>query len=468
MSAPSLRRAGDHRSSLIVTALSAAFGVGLVQATAFLATMISGNSVSEHGSAQIALLLVATVFIVISVYVAAIVTANTFATIIAGRTRTLALLRLVGSSAGSLRRAVAVEGLRVGLLGSLIGATAGLALSFGCIAIGVRAGGVPDLDYWNLSPFVVLPVVFVIISTWAASWVGSRTVLAVTPMQATGATEEPSSQESRRRPVRNAAAAVLFFGGLAILVLGVAASMVTVLGFLIAFVGGILSFSGVVLGAHLVIPQVLRMTGGLLGSSPSARMAAANALRYPERSTRTAIGLVIGVTLITTFGVAAQGYLTMIHRAQALRPEEFAGIDTLLAVTVGVFSVLIGFSGVIAAFGMVNNLSLSVVQRIRELGLLRALGFTVRQVRGMIVAESAQMTIVAVGLGIILGTVYGWAGAQSLLGMISGKPAIIWPGLPWPLLIVLAVAAAAITLAAAQAPARRATLVSPVAALGVD
>ena len=61
----------------------------------------------------------------------------------------------------------------------------------------------------------------------------------------------------------------------------------------------------------------------------------------------------------------------------------------MLNVTVGVFTVLIGFSALIAAVGMVNTLSLSVMQRTRELGLLRALGFDRRQLRGMIVAESA-------------------------------------------------------------------------------
>ena len=68
--------------------------------------------------------------------------------------------------------------------------------------------------------------------------------------------------------------------------------------------------------------------------------------------------------------------------------------------------------GVIAAVGLVNNLSLSVLQRTRELGLLRALGFSVRQLRQMILSESAQLTLTAVLLGILLGTVYGWAGAD--------------------------------------------------------
>lgn len=458
----------DHRSSILVTALSAAFGAGLIQATSYLTQIVAGNQISEHESVQIALLLVAGVFILIAVYVGSIVTANTFATIIAGRTRSIALMRLIGSSASSLRRAVAREGLLVGVVGAVIGAVVGLSLTVAGIRIAVAAGSVPALDYGSANPLIVLPTVIVVLSTWAASWVGSRRVLRVTPIQATGTAQEATREETLRRPVRNAVAAVLFFGGMLLLALGAALGLVSMLGFLLAFVGGVVSFSGVVVGAHLVMPLALRLSGRLLGRSAPAKLAAENALRYPERSSRTAIGLVIGVTLITTFAVAAQGYSSMIEQAMATEPDSYQGADHVLSVTLGVFTALIGFSALIAAFGMINNLSLSVLQRTRELGLLRALGFTGRQVRRMIVAESAQMTIAAVGLGLILGVVYGWAGAQSLLGSIWGSPGLVWPSVPWLLLVILAVGAALLTLAAAQAPARRAVSIVPVAALALD
>lgn len=461
-------RPADHRSSLIVTALSAAFGVTLIQGTSYLATIISADDISSRTSAQIALAMVAGVFIVIAVYVGAIVTANTFATIIAGRTRTIALMRLIGSSASDQRKAVAREGLMVGVAGSLIGGIAGFVLALLGIRLAVATGGVPDLAYAVFEPVLLLPLLIVVLATWGASWVGSRRVLAVTPIQATGTAQEATREETLKRPFRNAVAAVTFYGGFAILALGVAIGGLTPAGFLIAFLGGIVSFSGLVNGAHVVMPPVLRLAGRMLGKSPAARMAAENAMRYPERSARTTIGLVIGVTLITTFAVASQGYLDMIRAAQENQPQEFGQIDDLLYLTVAVFTALIGFSAVIAAFGMVNNLSLSVLQRTRELGLLRALGFTGQQVRGMIVAESAQVTIAGVGFGLLLGVVYGWAGAQSLLGGLPGSSGIVPPSVPWLLLLLLAVGAAALTLVAAQVPAKRATSVSPVLALAVD
>src|SRR5690606_31519104 len=154
-------------------------------------------------------------------------------------------------------------------------------------------------------------------------------------------------------------------------------------------VGGILSFTAIATGADIVMPPALRLVGKVLGRSAAGRLAAENAVRYPERSSRTTIGLVIGVTLVTMFAVAMSTYTQMILIAQQDQPEVYEGVETALAVTLAVFSVLVGFSAVIAGVGMVNNLSLSVLQRTRELGLLRALGFTAGQLRQMILAEAA-------------------------------------------------------------------------------
>jgi putative ABC transport system permease protein len=459
------RLSPDHRFSLIVTSLSGAFGVALIQSTSHLAAIVAADEISSRESAQLALALVSGVFIVIAVYVSAIVTANTFATIVAARARSIALMRLIGSSASALRRSITREGLAVGLLGSLLGGGTGLALATLGLGWGIGAGLLPELDYVPIDPLVSLPLVVVACSTWAASWVGSRKVLGVTPLQAVGSAVEATREETIRRPVRTVGAGLMFFGGLLVLAGGVVVGLQSPFGFVIAFFGGILSFSGVVNGAHVVMPPALRLVGRMLGRAPSARLASLNALRYPLRSTRATIGLVIGVTLVTTFAVAAQGYADMISAARLREPESYQHVDGILGLTLGVFSVLIGFSALIAALGMVNNLSLGVLQRRRELGLLRALGFTARQVRRMILVESAQLTVAAVALGVVLGVGYGWAGAQSLLGSVHGSPGLVWPSMPWPLLAALSIGAPALILVAAYLPAARATTESPVLAL---
>jgi len=213
---------------------------------------------------------------------------------------------------------------------------------------------------------------------------------------------------------------------------------------------------------------VLRLVGRMLGGSPSARLAAENAVRNPERSSRTTIGLVIGVTLVTTFSVTMQSFRELLLAAALDRPGMAEAIDETLTVTITIFTVLIGFSALIAAIGMVNTLSLSVLQRTRELGLLRALGFDRRQLRTMIVAESAALTVAATLTGLVLGIGYGWAGAQALLGSIQGEPRLVVPAMPWAVFGVILVAAALLTAAASVAPARRAMRVSPIVALAVD
>jgi putative ABC transport system permease protein len=460
----------EHGPSVLVAALSSAFGVALLQITAVLSLIITSDDVTGSSRTAVPLMLnlVATVFMVIAIYVGAIVTSNTFATIVAGRTRTIALYRLIGSSASAQRRAVAREGLLVGVVGSLVGAVVGTVLVAIIVAVSVASGFLPALAYTYVEPVIALPIVTVVLTTWLASWVGSRRVLVVSPMQATGAAVEASREEVTGRRGRNGVAITLFVLGMGFLGLGIVVGLVNPAGVLIGIVGGVLSFSGVVLGAHLIMPPALRLVGRLLGGSAASRLAAENAVRYPERSSRTTIGLVIGVTLVTMFAVATETYQAILHAAQAENPELYDGIDQVLLITVVVFSVLMGFSALIAAVGMVNNLSLSVLQRTRELGLLRALGFTVQQVRRMILTEAAQLTVAAVVVGLMLGIFYGWAGAQSLLGATLEHPGLVAPAIPLALVGVVIVGAVILTLAASLAPSRRATSVAPVVALAVE
>ncbi|WP_350346808.1 FtsX-like permease family protein [Agromyces sp. G08B096] len=462
-------RLKDQLPTLLVAVLAGTFGVTLLHVTGLLAAAISADDVTgESDTVALMLGIVAGVFVVIAVYVSAIVTANTVSTVVAGRTRLIALLRLIGSSARGERARIAREGLLVGLIGAVAGMVLGTAAAFGLQRYAELTGLMPETSYDYLNPAVVLPAIAVVLTTWLASWVGSRRVLRVRPIQAIGNSHEQDREELGSRRGRNATALVLVLVGAALLVAGIIWGFDEPYGVLVAMVGGILSFTGIVLAAQVVMPPVLRLVGRLLGPSPAARLAAENAVRHPERSSRMTIGLVIGVTLVTTFAVTMQSYRELLLAAQEVQPEVYAGIDEMLNVTVAVFSVLIGFSALIAAIGMVNTLSLSVLQRTRELGLLRALGFDRRQLRGMIVAEAAALTVAATLTGIVLGFVYGWAGAQALLGGAQGEPAIVLPGIPWVMFGVLAVAAGVLTLVASIAPARRAMRVAPVVALAAD
>lgn len=459
----------DHVPSVIVTTLSSAFGVALLQTTGVLTRIIAADDVTgSSGTVGLILTVLAAVFIIIAIYVGSIVTANTFATIIAGRTRTIALLRLLGSSASAVRRSVAREGLAVGLVGGVLGGVVGWLVVVAVIAVGRSTAFLPEVDGTVVSPAVALPIAAVILTTWLASWLGSKKVLTVSPMEATGAAVGSDQEEAAAHRGRNVISAVLVILGAALLCGGVVVGLVTPAGVLVGVVGGVFSFTGLILGAEVLMPPALKIVGRMFGRSAPARLAAENAVRYPERSARITIGLVIGGTLVTMFSVALASYRLIIARAQEAQPEVYQGVDEVLVVTVAIFSVLLGFSALIAAVGMVNTLSLSVLQRRRELGLLRALGFTSAQVRRMILAESAALTVTSVLIGLALGTVYGWVGAQSLLGAISGSPGLVVPVLPLEIVGVVTVAGVILTGAASVTPVRKATRLSPVEALAVD
>ena len=136
--------------------------------------------------------------------------------------------------------------------------------------------------------------------------------------------------------------------------------------------------------------------------------------------------------------------------------------DVLLAVAVG----LLGVSVLIALVGVGNTLSLSVLERTRENALLRAMGLTRRQLRGMLAIESLLMALVAAGLGIALGLIYGWTGTAALMGAQTGGA--IEYAVPGRLLITIAVVAAVAGLLASVLPARRAAKVAPAGALATE
>ncbi|GAA0609131.1 FtsX-like permease family protein [Kribbella sandramycini] len=137
--------------------------------------------------------------------------------------------------------------------------------------------------------------------------------------------------------------------------------------------------------------------------------------------------------------------------------------DVLLAVGIG----LLGVSVLIALVGVGNTLSLSVLERTRENALLRAMGLTRRQLRSMLAIESVLMALVAAGLGIALGLIYGWVGTTALMGSQT-KDGTVEYALPIGLLIAIAAVAIVAGLLASVLPARRAAKVAPAGALATE
>lgn len=465
--APWLRERGMG-ATVLVAGISTAFGVLLLSATGYIGAWLSSDPYLGGGEMVTVVVGILSILLVgVAVYVAAIVTANTFATIVAGRTRHIALMRLIGASARSQRREVARQGLAVGTIGAAVGLVAGIAVAGGLLwsadaALGISSG------YEVLQPVLLIPAVIVALTTWAGAWTGSRRVLSVTPLEAIAGANPRSRDEIAASRGRRITAIGLAIAGAALLALGVLAGLVSPLGVVIAFGGGVLSFTALALGSVLVMPPLLRLTGRLFGRSATARLAAENALRYPERSSRMAIGVVMGVTLVVMFAVANESVKAVLTASSGGEPpaEMSQIMDTFAAVMMG----LVAVSAVIAGVGLVNLLTIGVVQRRRELGLLRALGLTAPQVSRVVLLEAVHVTITALAFGLVLGIVYGWIAAQSLLGAVAVPPAwssptLVAPAIPWIPVLVVVVLTAALTLVAAVVPTRLATRVSAVEAL---
>ncbi|MEO3942671.1 FtsX-like permease family protein [Paenarthrobacter nicotinovorans] len=132
-------------------------------------------------------------------------------------------------------------------------------------------------------------------------------------------------------------------------------------------------------------------------------------------------------------------------------------IDVLLLVVTG----LLGVAVVIALIGVANTLSLSVLERTRENSLLRALGLTKGQLRGMLAIEAVLVAGVAAIMGAGMGIVYGWLGAQATLGGVAS----VVPAVPWLQLAAVFGVAVVAGLLASVIPARRAARLSPVEGL---
>ena len=122
-----------------------------------------------------------------------------------------------------------------------------------------------------------------------------------------------------------------------------------------------------------------------------------------------------------------------------------------------IFYVLLALSVIVSLFGIVNTLVLTVFERTREIGMLRAIGMTRRQVRRMIRHESVITALIGGALGIVLGIVLG--------GLLVARVDFIVFSLPVFSLIVFGVAAILVGILAAIFPARRAARLNVLEAL---
>jgi putative ABC transport system permease protein len=459
-------RRRDHASTLVVGAMTSMFGTVLVESVVVVSGVVNATGAdAASDKIGIGLSVVAAVFLTVAVYVGCVVTTNAFGTVIAGRRRSIALLRLVGAEGADLRRAVALEGLGAGAIGAAAGTLIGLLAAVVVVGAGIAGRWLPATTYALATPFAVLPPTVVVLTTWWAAWIGCRDVTTVSPLETTAAAAVQDAPR-RRATIAVIGMIALIATGAMLLALGALAGLISPTALIVAFAGGVLSFTGIVLGARRIMPPVLRLVGRLWRGGPAGSIAIAGISRYPERSARSTIALVIGVTLVTTFAVALTGFRDAVAMRFDHSSSDFATLEQSVNVALWVLTGMIGFSALIAGVGLVNTMLMGVLQRTRELGLLRSLGSSRGQLRGMIAIESAHVTVTALLFGFVLGCVYGWAAAQSLMG--SAVRGIIALDVPWSLVGLVAAGSIALSASASAVAARRAVRVSPVDAMTTE
>ena len=130
------------------------------------------------------------------------------------------------------------------------------------------------------------------------------------------------------------------------------------------------------------------------------------------------------------------------------RASQESQIDTFLVVV----NVFLGISLVIALIGITNTLALSVFERTRELGLLRAVGMSRLQTRRTIRWEGAIVAAFGGIMGAVIGVLFGWAAVVVIPDSFISAFAV-----PWFTLIIYMVVAAVAGIVAAYFPARRAS-----------
>jgi putative ABC transport system permease protein len=229
------------------------------------------------------------IFAVIAVVVGAFVIYNSFAIIVAQRTREMALLRAIGARRRQVRRAVVVEAAIVGLVASIVGFIVGLGVATllgkllqlpeGALAV------LPSSIAVALATGVIVTVLSALLPAWRASRVPPLAAMRDVAVDTTG-----------RSRIRVVIGLVLFALGAALVVLGAFTGAPARVG-----IGVALAFLGIL----FLAPALARPVSSVFGRPVAAlrgvagQIAKDNAGRNPRRTAATAAALTIGIGLVT-------------------------------------------------------------------------------------------------------------------------------------------------------------------------
>lgn len=282
--------------------------------------------VAELAGQSTALVSIGLGFGAIAVFVAGLVISNTFQVLVASRSRTMALLRAVGTTAGQLRRATLGEGALLGLLGGVMGVLLGWAaaggIAFAAQRLWQESFASAELSVLAVVAGLTLGVAVTVLAAMMPALKAGRT----SPMEALRPVEVAPGR--KRIPwVRTVLGILLATGGLGGVVLAALLHEP-----MIGVAGAILGFTGVLLMGRLLVPASVSVLGRMAAALPrvrvSGRLAAQNARAVPGRTAVTTSALLIGVTLVSTMTMGATTAQNSLNEELAERNPVDASLAT--------------------------------------------------------------------------------------------------------------------------------------------
>jgi putative ABC transport system permease protein len=252
----------------------------------------------------------------ISLFVGAFIIFNTFSITVTQRMREFALLRTLGASRGQVMRSVITEGVTIGLLGSVAGLLLGLAVASGLRALFKSFGlDLPTQGNVIASRTIVVSLVVGTLVTVLSSLAPALRATRVPPVEALREGAVPTTHGPSRKVT--AAGALLGGVGVALMCVGLFASLSS--NAALSFVGGGAGLT--FLGVALVSPYLVRPLASLVGRpfertrGITGRLARENTIRQPGRTAVTAAALMVGVALVAFVSIFAAGIKTTIAKA---------------------------------------------------------------------------------------------------------------------------------------------------------
>ena len=213
---------------------------------------------------------------------------------------------------------------------------------------------------------------------------------------------------------------------------------------------------------HLVVRGIdVPPKWGALGLGPVTVSAEAFHAAFPLARNRLAFVSVTRPDAATLSGLRVR--LAGYPGVKVMTPQTFAKAQmSWVGQTVAIIDVLLALAVLVSLLGIVNTLALSIIERTRELGMLRAVGMTRRQVRRMIRHESVITALLGAALGIAVGI------SLAALVTVALRGQGLQFAVPIGSIVAFVVVAVMAGMVAAIGPARRAARLQPLAALAYE